>query len=296
MRKTMTIRHLQIFKTVCQCQSISAAAEKLNMTQPAVSIAVKELESFYQVRLFDRMNRTIYLTEAGNILREYADAILDRYEEAAAILRDGSSFMKCRLGVNVSVGETLLAGILEKLKGAIPDMGLEIFVENTESLEQKLNNNEIDFAVVDSLKDKAKRGIVPFYRGEMVIVCGPEGGPSGGLTVRALAECRLLLREKGSGSRICTDAMFARHGCQVKPAVESISDLSLLNLAEAGLGITIMPRELVSERIAAGRLREIPLEDDKMNRQYFIAYNEKKYLTVFMKRVLSVLQNYEKNE
>ena len=72
----MTVRHMYIFKTVCECQSITAAAGKLNMTQPAVSVAIKELESFYQVKLFERMNRTIYLTEAGNTLREYADSIL----------------------------------------------------------------------------------------------------------------------------------------------------------------------------------------------------------------------------
>ena len=65
----MVRRYTYIFKTVCECQSITAAAGKLNMTQPAVSVAIKELESFYQVKLFERMNRTIYLTEAGNTLK-----------------------------------------------------------------------------------------------------------------------------------------------------------------------------------------------------------------------------------
>jgi len=290
----MTIRHLQIFKTVCQCQSITAAAEKLNMTQPAVSIAIRELESFYQAKLFDRMNRTIYLTEAGATLREYTDAILDPFEEAAVILRDGSSFMKCRLGVNVTAGETVLAGILKIIREQIPDAGLEVCIENTETLEKKLDDNEIDFAVADSLKDTAKRVIVPLYRGEMAAVCAPDYGPSGETTVQELAGYRLLLREKGSGNRTCTDALFERNGCTVSPAVESISDLSLLNLAEAGAGITILPRELVLERIAAGRLREIPLKGEKMERQYFIAYNRKKYLTVFMKQILAILQNQQK--
>ena len=93
----MTVRHMYIFKTVCECQSITAAAGKLNMTQPAVSVAIKELESFYQVKLFERMNRTIYLTEAGNTLREYADSILDQFEEAEAVLRDGTSMARCRM-------------------------------------------------------------------------------------------------------------------------------------------------------------------------------------------------------
>lgn len=286
----MTIRHLHIFKTVCEYKSITAAADKLNMTQPAVSIAIKELESFYQVRLFDRMNRTIYLTEAGNTLREYADSMLDQFEEAAEVLRDGSRFTRCVLGVNVSVGETALTRMIRNLKQEIPNLQLEVTVENITTIEQRLNENEIDFAIVDSLKDKSRRVIAPLYREEMAAVCAPSYGPDGSVTVRELAEYELLLREKGSGNRTCTDAVFETHGASVRPVVESISDLSLLKLAEAGLGITIMPRKLVSDRIAAGHLKEISISDEKIDRQYFIAYNKKKYLTASMKQVLSTLQ------
>lgn len=287
----MTIRHLHIFKTVCEYKSITAAADKLNMTQPAVSIAIKELESYYQVKLFDRMNRTIYLTEAGSALREYADSILDQFEEAADVLRDGSRFTRCALGVNVSVGETVLAEMVRKLKKELPDLRLEVMVENITTIEKRLNENEIDFAVVDSLKDKSRRVIIPLYQEEMTAVCAPSYGPDGSVTIRELAEYELLLREKGSGNRTCTDAVFETHGVTVHPMAESISDLSLLKLAEAGLGITIMPRELVSGRIAAGRLKEVHISDEKIDRQYFIAYNKKKYLTVTMKQVLEVLQN-----
>lgn len=287
----MTIRHLQIFRTVCECQSITAAAVKLNMTQPAVSIAIRELESFYQTKLFDRMNRKIYLTEAGSILREYADAVLDQFEEAAAVLRDGSSLTKCSLGVNVSVGETILTGILKNLEKEAPDIRLEVFVGNAKSIEQKLNDNEIDLAVVDSLSDQERRVVIPLYQGEMAAVCAPDYGPDESITVRELAEYRLLLREQGSGSRICIDAMFETHGCRVKPAVESISDLCLLNLAEAGLGVTFMPRELSAEKKAAGKLKEICLSDEVIGRRYFAAYNKKKYLTAPMQQVLSVLKS-----
>ena len=138
----MTVRHMYIFKTVCECQSITAAAGKLNMTQPAVSVAIKELESFYQVKLFERMNRTIYLTEAGNTLREYADSILDQFEEAEAVLRDGTSMARCRLGVNVSVGETFLPGMLKLLEEKIPGIHMEVLVGNTVTIEEKLNENE----------------------------------------------------------------------------------------------------------------------------------------------------------
>lgn len=288
----MTIRHLHIFKTVCEYKSITAAANRLNMTQPAVSIAIKELESFYQVKLFDRMNRTIYLTEAGSTLREYADSVLEQFEEAAKVLREGSKFTSCRLGVNVSAGETVLTGMMKLLREEIPNLRLEVLVENIATIEQKLNENEIDFAVVDGLKERDRRVIVPLYQGEMAAVCAPFSGPEGSVTVRELAEYELLLREKGSGNRNCTDAVFETHGCSVSPVVESVSDLSLLSLAEAGLGVTIMPRELVSDRIAAGRLKEIIITDEKIVRRYFLAYNKKKYLTASMKQVLYVLKKF----
>lgn len=290
----MTVRHMQIFRTVCECQSITAAAGKLNMTQPSVSVAVRELESFYQVKLFERMNRTIYLTEAGETLREYADSILDQFEEAAEVLRDGSAMTKCVLGVNVSVGEVMLPEMLEKLRKNIPELKIEVFVGNTVTIEQKLNDNEIDFAVVDSLKDRERREIIPLCRGEMAAVCAPSYWEGDRLTVKELTEHRLLLREKGSGNRVCIDAIFETHGCSARPVVESISDLSLIKLAENGFGITILPRELAQEQIRSGRLKEITLTDDTIDRRYFLAYNKKKYLTALMKKVLSVLKMDEK--
>lgn len=83
----MTLRHLEIFRAVCARESITLAAEHLNMTQPAVSLAVKELEAFYGVQLLERMNRRIYITDAGRSLLQYADAVLSQFEESVRVLR-----------------------------------------------------------------------------------------------------------------------------------------------------------------------------------------------------------------
>ncbi|MEI3128609.1 MAG: LysR family transcriptional regulator [Oscillospiraceae bacterium] len=84
----MKLRHLTIFRAVCQTESITLAAEHLNMTQPAVSLAVRELEDFYGVQLFERMNRRIYITEAGRTLLQYADTILSQYAESVQVLQE----------------------------------------------------------------------------------------------------------------------------------------------------------------------------------------------------------------
>ena len=100
----MTLKHLRIFVEVCRMDSITKAAENLNMAQPAVSNAIRELESFYQVKLFERMNRKIYITSAGKYLCESADAILSQFDESKDVLLDIASSTKIRIGSNVSFG------------------------------------------------------------------------------------------------------------------------------------------------------------------------------------------------
>ena len=87
----MTLRHLEIFSAVCAQESFTRAAEQLNMAQPAVSLAIRELETFYAVRLFERMNRRVYLTEAGRTLRQYADTVLSQFQESVEILRESGT-------------------------------------------------------------------------------------------------------------------------------------------------------------------------------------------------------------
>lgn len=292
----MTIRHLQIFRTVCDCQSITAAADKLGMTQPAVSIAIRELESFYQTKLFDRLHRRIYLTEAGLVLRQYTDMVLEQLDEATAVLRDKGNFMTCRLGVNITIGETILPELLELLQREIPTIQLEVIVNDIRTIERKLTDNEVDFIIVDILSNDEHVITAPIYTGNMVVVCSPTFYSGDSITVRELAEQKLLLREVGTGNRICTDAVFHAHGCPVRPIVASMSDLCLINLAKRGFGMTVMPEELVAESIAAGQLKAVKVKDGIFQRHYFLAYHERKYMTTTMKKVIAVLKSYRNRD
>ena len=127
----MTLRHLTIFRAVCQTESITLAAEHLNMTQPAVSLAVRELEDFYGVQLFERMNRRIYITEAGRTLLQYADTILSQYAESVQVLQEARHRGSCRFGVHVTFGETVLPSLLRRLAEQLPDITVRAFVTNT---------------------------------------------------------------------------------------------------------------------------------------------------------------------
>jgi len=286
----MTLRHLQIFQAVCERGSITAAAEQLNMTQPAVSIAIRELESWYQTRLFERMNRKIYLTEAGQTLRGYADAILSGCAEAAEILKSGRSFVRCRIGVNVSVGETRLPEFLQKLEAEIPDLRPEILIDNTKNIEYMLADNRIDFAVLDTPTLNRNRMILPLYEESMVLLCAPSCYAGDTITLRELSGMNLLVREQGSGSRSCLDAVLQAGGYQTQPAAVSTSDLSLIRLAEAGLGFTLLPEPLAGTEAADGRIKKVALEDTAFVRRYYLVYSKNKYMTAALQKAVSLLQ------
>jgi len=144
----VTLRHLEIFSAVCAQESFTRAAEQLNMAQPAVSLAIRELEVFYNVRLFERMNRRVYLTEAGRTLRQYADTVLSQFQESVEVLRESGAQGACRFGVHVTLGETRLAGILAHLAEALPEITVRASIHNSRETERMILQNELDFAVV----------------------------------------------------------------------------------------------------------------------------------------------------
>lgn len=237
----MTLRHLQIFKTVCDRMSVTGAAEALNMTQPAVSIAVRELEGFYGVRLFDRIGRKIYLTEPGRRLRADAEAILSRFEASKEAIRGGAGPSACRIGANATVAECFLAPLLSALRAAVPSLTVSVFIGNSREIEQRLSENAIDFALFDMVGDAPGCTVQPLFSEAMEAVCAWDFDCPDALSVPELAERPLLLREKGSGGRSCVDAVLEAHGCAPRPQAEGATNLGLLRLAESGLGIAVLP-------------------------------------------------------
>jgi len=242
------------------------------------------------VRLFDRMNRRIYLTEAGQRLYPYADAVLREFRGADEAMRSGEGSAVCSLGANVTLSETLLPAVLARLRREEPGIQLRLFVGNTRAIDGKLRENEIDFALEDSPRKDEQCMQTFLYRETMGIFCAPEFFSGRSLTLRELAGQPLLLREKGSGSRACVDAVMRTRGLTAGPAAESASNLSLLCLAESGLGFTVLPESLAASPLEKGLLVRIAIPDAVFERHYYLCRRRDKYLTEPLRRVLDFLQ------
>ncbi len=291
----MTIRHFQIFKAVCDSEGVTAAAERLNITQPTVSIAIKELEAFYSTKLFDRINRKIYLTQAGETLRQYVDSVLEQYDEATAVLRNGKAFMKCRLGVNVSFAETHLTEITSAIQEALPECDLQIIIQNNEQLEAMLSTNQIDFAIFDGVNERSSKNIEVLSREKMVLLVSKKLYAKDTITIEELSNKPLLMREKGSGVRNCVDRVFLSAGLPQKVLAEGISTMGLLSLTEQGMGFMFVPISFAEKIDANSSLGIVELDNEEINRTYYLSHNERKHLTQAMKQLKNILLKTRKD-
>lgn len=280
----MTLRHMQIFAAVCRENSITAAANKLNMAQPAVSLAVKELETFYGVRLFERMNRRLYITDAGQKLSGYADTIVSQFEDSVNSIRNAGTACSLRVGVNVTIGEAFLPGVLKEYRTRYPGISVKTVIENSKQTEELLLRNEIDLAIVDNVSVSPNFIAEVLFKEEMAVLCGAEYTDKRTMTLGELASEKLLLREKGSGTRDSIDQIFDMSGYRITPVMESISSTALINAAALGLGITILSRHCMTDN----NLTEINVPDAHFLRNYFVVYHKSKYVTTAMKNFISM--------
>ena len=146
----MADRRLQVFHTVARLLSFTKAAESLHMTQPAVTFQVRQLEEYFNTRLFDRAHNRISLTDAGKRVYEYADEIFDIYAKMDNAVRDltGEISGVLIIGASTTIAEYMLPALLGDFKKKYPDVNVQLRVSNSDGIVHMVENNDIDLGVV----------------------------------------------------------------------------------------------------------------------------------------------------
>lgn len=282
----MTRKHFTIFVEVCRFLNFSQAAEALNTTQPAVSLAVKELESHYGVALFERMNRRVYLTPAGEALLATAQDVLRGFQEAEETLGQGRP-LALRVGANVSFGEAGLAQVLGRFRQEHPQVRLRALVANSDKIQSLLAENQLDVGIVDGLGVSERLRAQPLYQEDLVLAATPGRFPAPA-TVEELAALPLLLREPGSGLRSSVDRVFSQQGLAPQPLLESTSTAALAQAAKAGLGVAILP-EALAQRESGLQVGTVP--EVRFFRQFACALHRQKAPSPALEAFLALLRD-----
>ncbi len=261
----MTLRQLATFLELAKSGSVKAAAERLFVTQPAVSAVIASLQRELGVALVTRAGRGVRLTASGTVLAAYARRIQGVLDEAAVAAIGAGARARVRLGAVTTAGEFILPAAIASFRMRHPDAEMSLEVTNRGQVWERLEAHEVDLVVAGrppDLRGLHTRGLRP---NELVIVAAPEMVT----TPRALAGYTWLLREPGSGTRATVEQYLAAQG--IAPSTLTLGSNGAVREAVAvGLGVTLISRDAVAAELSSGRLVAVGAPGVPMQREWHI--------------------------
>lgn len=286
----MTIRHLKIFVAVCEEGSITKAGEKLFMAQPTVSFAVSQLEKHYGVKLFDRLSKRLYLTDAGRKLLPYAQHIVLMFDEMEVEAQNLDNSGTLHIGASVTIGNYLIPGLLKAFAKNRPDVVIKMQVDNSEKIEQSVLDNQIDLGLIEGVAHSSQLVSEAFRDDELVLIFAPghHWETQISVTPGQLKEEPFLMRERGSGGREILESALLLHDIAIKPAWESISTQTIVQAVVNGLGVAVLPLMMVEPLLVQGSLVTRPIEGISLKRKFFIIHHKNKYIAGIMREFISL--------
>ena len=292
----MTLRHMRIFVSVFQKNSITKAAQELHLAQPSVSPAVRELEDYYGIRLFDRIGRHIAPTECGKEFYRYAVHIVSLFNEMEKKMRNWDTFGTLRIGASITIGTHILPVLIHRYQDQFPDLMIEAKVSKSASVEDEIIHNGIDLGLIETQPSHPDLRAVPFMTDSMCAITAPDH-PLASVKSISLAELSrfpFLMREKGSAGRKLLDAAFSLQQITVSPRWESTSTQALVKAVAEGLGVSVLPYLIVKKDSEEGTVRQIPL-NQPIRRNLNVIYHKSKFLTDNMKSFIELCKKYGKS-
>lgn len=243
----MTIRHFKFFTTACECKSITKAAEILHVSQPSVSISIKNLEDFYDVLLIDRTSKQFKITAAGQTLYKCAKKILEDFDNINLTLIQQESLSRLSIGAGIAVGKLLLPRIVKGFCIENPSTNIHVNITTSENIESMLYGNLIEIAILENTINTKNLEKIQLSSCPLVAICHRDNPLTlkEDITIEDLSKQKLLLREKFSSTRNSIDNVFNKHGFAAEPIWESESALALINAVKEGLGISILPLQYI---------------------------------------------------
>ena len=292
----MTLRHMMIFRAVCEAEyNTTQAAQMLHITQPAISLAIKELEQYYGLRLFDRIGRRLQITDAGKLFLQYATHISELFNDMETGLRDWGTKGILRVGASITIGSQFLPGYVKAFSNLYPGIDVRVIVEQGERLEKKLLGNELDVALTEGIVHDTNIVSEAYLEDHLSIICGADKGWQQGqnVSMEEFQKQRFLLREPGSGTREVFDRTIAQAGLSITPIWEAMSTTALVNAVINGLGIAVLPHRMILPALKHGLIVTVKVQELQFRRNFYITYHKNKFLTEAAKTFMELCRNYE---
>jgi len=291
----ITFRQLQIFESVARHLSYTRAAEALHLTQPAVSMQIKQLEQSVGLPLFEQLGKKVYLTEAGQEFSRYAKAITAQLNELEQVVNEMKGLQRGRLTIAVaSTANYFAPRLLATFCQQHGEVTVSLDVTNREQLLKSLVENRTDLVIMGQPPVEMDLVAERFLDNPLVVIAPPDHPlvARRQIPLQRLPEETFLVREQGSGTRSAVERFFAANRLALSTAMEMSSNEAIKQGVEAGLGLGIVSLHTLGMELALQRLAILDVVNFPIMRYWFIVYHSGKRLSL----VAQAFQHFVKEE
>ncbi|MEQ1525351.1 MAG: LysR substrate-binding domain-containing protein [Gallionella sp.] len=279
----LTLRQLQVFEKVANHLNYSRAAEELYLSQPAVSMQIKQLEANIGLPLFEQMGKKIFLTEAGLELHHYSRTIAQQLSEMEVVFNEMKGLSQGKLTLSVvNTANYFTPQLLAKFCQRHPHINVILHVANRDAVLKQLADNSTDLAIMGQTPDDADISAESFLDNPLVVIAAPNHHLAKLKQVKfsQLASETFLSRELGSGTRSAMERVFAQHKIQPRISMEMETNEAIKQAVQAGMGLGILSLHSIELELETKRLAMLNVENFPLLRHWFVAHRNNKRLSI----------------
>ncbi|RMG58946.1 MAG: LysR family transcriptional regulator [Gammaproteobacteria bacterium] len=278
----ISLRQTRAFEAVADEGSITRAAERLHLTQPAVSMQIKKLEEQAGLALIQVVGKRVFLTEAGKEMLRYCRRINRDVQEARAVMQALNELRHGRISIGVASTVNYFAThFIASFHALHPEIQIRMEVTNRETLLQELQELDKDLFLMGQPPADSALEATPFMENPLVVIASPRHPLTEcrEIALEALAEEPFVVREPGSGTRMALEGFLTRHGMELASHMEMNSNEAIKQAVMAGLGLGVVSRHTVRLELAAGALVELPVAGFPLLRQWYLVHRRDRPLS-----------------
>ncbi|RFU70379.1 LysR family transcriptional regulator [Peribacillus saganii] len=268
---------LKTFVTVAEVKNFTKTAEMLRMSQPSVSLHIKNLEKEFQTQLFVRSPKWLKITPTGEILYERAKQMITIYEQTRQDILEHHNSIKgeLKIGASFTIGEYILPSLLFDLQKKYPELELQVIIGNTEEITESVRMYNVDIGLIEGQTNENEVTVNPFMKDELFIVSSPYHSLAcrDEATIADLQDQAWITREVGSGTREYLNHVIRSNGLKIKSMLTISSNQGIKETLIHGMGLSLLSRSVIERDLQNGNLSIIKLKDHSFTRTLSYIYS-----------------------